>query len=896
MATLAVATAAGAAALLYYTGWAEGMSLPWPLNSSRRQKLLPSVDEDGEGEGEGEREETAEEKFVRLQRIQSQLRRPVRPPATWTEALSMLAEALRFTYAETLGKWPIHHLAFGINFLLRRQGQLLHVDEVFAGEGSERLRGPAVVTELEELLRLTTFCYLFSKRTITGFLEGSGFTEEDILLYEPRAALLKPAFAILLDHTYSQILVIIRGTHSMKDTLTVVTGAIVPFHHALVDTSGGHAGASQAGTHGSTAGGVQKLVLGYAHCGMVAAARCIALLAEPKLREGLERYPDYKIKIIGHSLGGGTAALLTFALREKVEFKNTTCTAVAPAACMTWELAESGVDCVTSVVHGADVVPTFSAASADDLRLEVSASKWVNDLREQLEQMRILRYVMQSANELQRRLVLLSAATNRLGGRGGAEPALLWRPMAGLGPKAMLQSMGLIVSLPRSLSFPGWDCMGPSRPSPFLHEKGEMDEETPSLENGETAEGVGSPHDSDLRHRMLGEGSAPDLMDLSPVTAMRMERGTDGAVPRHVDAEVRHIEEVRTKRSWSNQDWAAHSQTNLIARRTSGFARDEGKEWGVREVVEAAGPEEGRGDAEGEDGKRWREEEEARRHGIRGSCQERDDAAGLAALVRAMQKEGYDETDEGWEGMMNGGPGTPSREGGSGARQEYSWEDLEAELTKKLDGPAVRNEEEEAAALEITREEEEVMSHASSAEKESEDLDEFLRNPRRFFPCGRIIHLVRRTVDPDEDPAASTKEGEGSEKRNESEKGRENGDEDERGHERQEERGGETEEEGAERGQGRRIAEESGDDEEEEDEGEEQEDTKWRTGLFLTDRSCYGRVHMSRTMVVDHFMPNYKRAMQEVIDELNAEMEEERNQFGSGISPGRGRGSLIAPS
>ena len=41
------------------------------------------------------------------------------------------------------------------------------------------------------------------------------------------------------------------------------------------------------------------------------------------------------------------------------------------AACMTWELAESGVDCVTSVVHEADLVPTFSAASADDLRAEV---------------------------------------------------------------------------------------------------------------------------------------------------------------------------------------------------------------------------------------------------------------------------------------------------------------------------------------------------------------------------------------------------------------------------------------------------------------------------------------------------------------------------------------------
>jgi hypothetical protein len=28
---------------------------------------------------------------------------------------------LRFTYSETLGKWPIGDLAFGINYFMRRQ-------------------------------------------------------------------------------------------------------------------------------------------------------------------------------------------------------------------------------------------------------------------------------------------------------------------------------------------------------------------------------------------------------------------------------------------------------------------------------------------------------------------------------------------------------------------------------------------------------------------------------------------------------------------------------------------------------------------------------------------------------------------------------------------------------
>lgn len=38
---------------------------------------------------------------------------------------------------------------------------------------------------------------------------------------------------------------------------------------------------------------------------------------------------------------------------------------------MTWELAESGRHFITSIINGADLVPSFSAASVDDLRSEV---------------------------------------------------------------------------------------------------------------------------------------------------------------------------------------------------------------------------------------------------------------------------------------------------------------------------------------------------------------------------------------------------------------------------------------------------------------------------------------------------------------------------------------------
>lgn len=93
--------------------------------------------------------------------------------------------------------------------------------------------------------------------------------------------ILKPAFTILADHRSRSFLLVIRGTHSIKDTLTAATGAVVPFHHTVVHE-----------------GGVSNLVLGYAHCGMVAAARWIARLATPCLLKALSIYPEYKLKVL----------------------------------------------------------------------------------------------------------------------------------------------------------------------------------------------------------------------------------------------------------------------------------------------------------------------------------------------------------------------------------------------------------------------------------------------------------------------------------------------------------------------------------------------------------------------------------------------------------------------
>ncbi|RDX94675.1 Sn1-specific diacylglycerol lipase alpha, partial [Mucuna pruriens] len=346
--------------------------------------------------------------------------KPAQAPANLFESIAMISETLRFTYSETLGKWPIADLTFGINYFMHTTRHLqgdLAVGSVYGGSGCVELKGPEVVDELRELLRLLTMCMLFSNKPFPEFLDSAGFSLHHVLLHNPKAELLKPAFTIIHDMQSKCLLLLIRGTHSIKDTLTAATGAVVPFHHSILNDEG-----------------ISNLVLGYAHCGMVAAARWIAKLCTPTLLKALNECPDSKVKIVGHSLGGGTAALLTYILREQKVLSSSTCVTFAPgmslvyaiiiiaktfhyySACMTWELAESGKHFITTIINNSDLVPTLSASSVDDLRSEVAASSWLNDLWDQVEHTKVMNVIYHSATALGTHLQSISSAKDKVAG------------------------------------------------------------------------------------------------------------------------------------------------------------------------------------------------------------------------------------------------------------------------------------------------------------------------------------------------------------------------------------------------------------------------------------------------------------------------------------------------
>lgn len=153
---------------------------------------------------------------------------------------------------------------------------------------------------------------------------------------------------------------------------------------------------------------------------------------------------------------------MTYVLREYKEFSSTHCITFAPAACMTWDLAESGEAFITSVINGSDLVPTFSATAVDDLRAEVTASAWVNDFREQIERTRFLSTVYRSATALGSRLPSLAKASKARVASAGA----IWRPVSSSTQVVMRQAQTMaqaVVFTRPSLGLSGWSCMGARR-------------------------------------------------------------------------------------------------------------------------------------------------------------------------------------------------------------------------------------------------------------------------------------------------------------------------------------------------------------------------------------------------------------------------------------------------
>ncbi|XP_051138375.1 uncharacterized protein LOC127256413 [Andrographis paniculata] len=155
-----------------------------------------------------------------------------------------------------------------------------------------------------------------------------------------------PPYLLYLDHVHTDVVLAIRGLNLAKES-----------DYALLLDNGL---------------GQRKFDGGYVHNGLLNAAVCILNAECEVLGELVERYPSYTLTFAGHSLGAGVAALLAMVVvrggdkLRNVERSRVRCYAIAPARCMSLNLAVRYSDVINSVVLQDDFLPR-TATSLEDV-------------------------------------------------------------------------------------------------------------------------------------------------------------------------------------------------------------------------------------------------------------------------------------------------------------------------------------------------------------------------------------------------------------------------------------------------------------------------------------------------------------------------------------------------
>jgi hypothetical protein len=148
-----------------------------------------------------------------------------------------------------------------------------------------------------------------------------------------------PTYLLYVDHHHSDVVLAVRGMNMAKESDYAV----------LLDNSLGQ----------------RRFDGGYVHNGLLKAAEWLFDAECDVLRDLLERNPGYTLTFAGHSLGSGVVAMLALVAvhnRDRlggVERKRVRCFAMAPARCMSLNLAVRYADVINSVILQVRLIPSF---------------------------------------------------------------------------------------------------------------------------------------------------------------------------------------------------------------------------------------------------------------------------------------------------------------------------------------------------------------------------------------------------------------------------------------------------------------------------------------------------------------------------------------------------------
>ncbi|XP_029802709.1 sn1-specific diacylglycerol lipase beta isoform X2 [Suricata suricatta] len=179
-------------------------------------------------------------------------------------------------------------------------------------------------------------------------LQTTGLQYRDLIHVSFHDRVYELPFLVALDHKKESVVVAVRGTMSLQDILTDLSAESESLNlECGVQDCLAHKGISQA------AGYVYQRLI---NDGILSQAFSIA--------------PEYRLVVVGHSLGAGAAALLAIMLRST--HPQVRCYAFSPpGGLLSKSLYEYSKTFIVSLVLGKDVIPRLSVTNLEDLKKRI---------------------------------------------------------------------------------------------------------------------------------------------------------------------------------------------------------------------------------------------------------------------------------------------------------------------------------------------------------------------------------------------------------------------------------------------------------------------------------------------------------------------------------------------
>ena len=268
--------------------------------------------------------------------------------------MRVIASTLRELAGE-VGGWGIGDLTLGLHYLKKAKKREA-AERVLDTSGAKH--ADAWLEEMRDWLDIIEGTYQEGTEEMCAMTK---IDAEDVIVTDWKSTTLKPGYYVALLRSKKQVVFAIRGTANMKDALTDLTAA----QDDWVEEG-------------------ERV-----HRGMHLSVKWFMKNVKPILRQALDDNPGYGLTVVGHSLGGATAALSTLLLaRDGFPAKGVV---IAPAACLSESAAVGASELVTTFVLADDCVPRFSVSAVEELRLEIVNYPWADEAMDSIRQSRLVR-------------------------------------------------------------------------------------------------------------------------------------------------------------------------------------------------------------------------------------------------------------------------------------------------------------------------------------------------------------------------------------------------------------------------------------------------------------------------------------------------------------------------